>query len=37
MGDGTYLWATPIWVYNLENDNYSAPLKLSKFREMENK
>jgi hypothetical protein len=26
LGDGTYLRAAPIWVYNLENDNYSVPL-----------
>jgi hypothetical protein len=26
LGGGTYLRAAPIWVYNLENDNYSVPL-----------
>jgi hypothetical protein len=26
LGDGNYLRAAPIWVYNLENDNYSVPL-----------
>lgn len=26
LGHGTYLRAAPIWVYNLENDNYSVPL-----------
>jgi len=26
LGGGTYLRAAPIWVYNLENDDYSVPL-----------
>lgn len=26
LGGGLYLRAAPIWVYNLENDNYSVPL-----------
>lgn len=26
LGGGTYLRSAPIWVYNLENDNYSVPL-----------
>lgn len=26
LGHGTYLRAAPIWVYNLENDDYSVPL-----------
>ncbi len=26
LGGGTYLRTTPIWVYNIENDNYSVPL-----------
>ncbi len=26
LGGGTYLRSAPIWVYNLENDNYSIPL-----------
>lgn len=26
LGDGLYLRAAPIWVYNLENDNYSVPV-----------
>lgn len=26
LGGGTYLRAAPIWLYNLENDNYSVPL-----------
>jgi hypothetical protein len=26
LGSGVYLRATPIWVYNLENDNYGIPL-----------
>jgi hypothetical protein len=26
LGGGNYLRITPIWVYNLENDNYSASL-----------
>lgn len=26
LGGGTYLRAAPIWVYNLETDNYSAPV-----------
>ena len=26
LGSGTYLRAAPIWVYNLENDDYSVPL-----------
>ena len=26
LGGGHYLRAAPIWVYNLENDNYSVPL-----------
>jgi len=26
LGGGTYLRAAPIWVYNLDNDNYSVPL-----------
>lgn len=26
LGGGTYLRAAPIWVYNIENDNYSVPL-----------
>lgn len=26
LGGGTYLRGAPIWVYNLENDNYSMPL-----------
>lgn len=26
FGGGTYLRAAPIWVYNIENDNYSVPL-----------
>jgi hypothetical protein len=28
LGGGTYLRAAPIWVYNLENDDYSVPLGL---------
>ncbi|MEE2733593.1 MAG: hypothetical protein VYA55_22415 [Pseudomonadota bacterium] len=28
LGGGTYLRSAPIWVYNLENDNYSMPLGL---------
>jgi hypothetical protein len=28
LGHGTYLRAAPIWVYNLENDDYSVPLGL---------
>jgi hypothetical protein len=28
LGGGTYLRATPIWAYNLENDDYSIPLGL---------
>jgi hypothetical protein len=28
LGGGTYLRAAPIWMYNLENDNYSVPLGL---------
>jgi len=26
LGGGTYLRAAPIWMYNLENDDYSVPL-----------
>ena len=26
LGHGTYLRAAPIWMYNLENDDYSVPL-----------
>jgi len=26
LGGGTYLRSAPIWVYNLENDDYSVPL-----------
>lgn len=26
LGGGTYLRAAPIWVYNIENDDYSVPL-----------
>jgi hypothetical protein len=26
LGNGTYLRAAPIWVYNFENDDYSVPL-----------
>lgn len=26
LGGGKYLRAAPVWVYNLENDNYSVPL-----------
>ncbi len=26
LGGGTYLRAAPIWVYNLENDDYSVPV-----------
>lgn len=26
LGDGLYLRAAPIWVYNIENDNYSVPV-----------
>lgn len=26
LGGGTYLRAAPIWIYNIENDNYSVPL-----------
>ncbi len=26
LGGGTYLRATPIWVYNIDNDDYSVPL-----------
>ncbi|WP_419661356.1 hypothetical protein Dvar_17850 [Desulfosarcina variabilis str. Montpellier] len=26
LGHGTYLRAAPIWVYNLQNDDYSVPL-----------
>jgi hypothetical protein len=26
LGGGSYLRAAPIWVYNLENDDYSVPL-----------
>jgi len=28
LGGGTYLRSAPIWVYNLENDNYSVPIGL---------
>lgn len=28
LGGGTYLRSTPIWVYNLHNDDYSVPLGL---------
>ncbi|AOY02217.1 hypothetical protein BJP62_05600 [Jeongeupia sp. USM3] len=28
LGGGTYLRTAPIWLYNLENDNYSIPLGL---------
>ena len=28
LGGGTYLRSAPIWVYNLENDDYSVPLGL---------
>lgn len=28
LGGGTYLRSAPIWLYNLENDNYSIPLGL---------
>ena len=28
LGNGLYLRSAPIWVYNLENDNYSVPLGL---------
>ncbi len=28
LGGGTYLRAAPIWVYNIENDDYSVPLGL---------
>lgn len=28
LGGGTYLRSVPIWVYNLENDDYSVPLGL---------
>ena len=28
LGDGNYLRSTGIWVYNLDNDNYSVPLGL---------
>lgn len=26
LGGGQYLRGAPIWVYNMENDNYSVPL-----------
>ncbi|MCB0256489.1 MAG: hypothetical protein KDI55_22445 [Anaerolineae bacterium] len=28
LGGGTYLRSAPIWVYNIENDDYSVPLGL---------